>query len=786
MTTNRVDIEVRLDGAEEAKKGLTGIGETASGMADRFDKSNSHLGEGLGSLVGNVEDAGGAFRDLSSTVKSLGTGGKASFLSLIPAIGGVVAVGYALYETFINISGAAQAAEDANEAAAAAAADLQAKLEALAEKGVEPTTKELEKFTRAQLMAQLAKEKMEKQTEKISRKLAKETKAQAELTDAIVNRNSMSRKLLTTLGFYNSVAEARIKLDKAKAASSRAITGALNDQRKAQKKLKDAEAQFIAFEERSPAFIAAKTKENLAILKTMQLQEAEIDLKGRQLEVDKLAIEEEHLNYTTRLKNAEALKKKTHEQLVAEHLSFGESKKMARLKALKDEERLVKLANEVQDRVRIRNADLLNEQVINKKRDDIESKRLEELRAAAKARQSQLQANKAKEILLEQRKQAEIFQIRDLSLQLAAAQGAESVDITEARYQLELEKAGDNANKRLAIDLKYEISRTQLAKSEAEKRDAEEKRLQEQRKAFILDSQAFDIEMMTDGIDKELSLLEMKYRRERELKEHSEEELTELSRRFALEREKIQKRSLVEFEENFKQLGLDMFSGLSTDLTKEVYKSLTDQTADEARRALNERVNEQIDAEKKALREFEGDNAQRIKATEDSNKRILELQKEFQASRNEISKQEKNRLPAAIGGVLVALGEQAAVESLIFGAKAIASLFTEPQLAANYGIASGIMATAAVTAGASGRALGAGASSGGGGGGGAPSFSPLGTPQTTAGENRERAETATTTFNINFDGAVVYDSRRAAELALTDRITTLQNQNRRGAPRRRS
>ena len=784
MTTNRVDIEVRLDGAEEAKKGLTGIGETASSMADRFDKSNSHLGEGLGSLVGNVEEAGGAFRDLSSTVKSLGTGGKASFLSLIPAIGGVVAVGYALFETFINISGAAQAAEDANEAAAAAAADLQAKLEALAEKGVEPTTKELEKFTRAQLMAQLAKEKMEKQTEKISRKLAKETKAQDELTDAIVNRNSTTRKLLTTLGFYNSVAEARLKLDKAKAASSKAITAALNDQRKAQKKLKDAESQFIAFEEQSPAFIASKTKENLATLKTMQLQEAEIDLKGRQLEIDKLAIEEEHLNYTTKLKNAEALQKKTHEQLVAEHLSFGESKKMARLNAIKDRERLVRLANEIQERIKIRNADLLNQQIINKRRDDIEKKRVEELRSAAKARQATKDAEAAKELLLEQRKQAEIFQIRDLSLQLAAAQGAESVDITEARYQLELEKAGDNANKKLAIDLKYEISRSQLAKSEAEKRDAEEKRLQDQRKAFILDSQAFDIEMMNDGIDKELSLLEMKYRRERELKEHSEEELTELSRRFALEREKIQKRSLVEFEENFKQLGLDMFSGLSTDLTKEVYKSLTDQTADEARRALKERINEQIDAEKKALREFQGNTAERIQATEDSNKRILELQQEFQSARNEISRQEENRLPAAIGGVLVALGEQAAVESLIFGAKAIASLFTEPQLAANYGIASGIMAAASVTAGASGRALGA--SGGGGGGGGAPSFSPLGTPQATTEETRERAETVTTTFNINFDGAVVYDSRRAAELALTDRITTLQNQNRRGAPRRRS
>ena len=35
-----VDIEVRLDGAEEAKKGLTGIGETAASMADRFDIIN--------------------------------------------------------------------------------------------------------------------------------------------------------------------------------------------------------------------------------------------------------------------------------------------------------------------------------------------------------------------------------------------------------------------------------------------------------------------------------------------------------------------------------------------------------------------------------------------------------------------------------------------------------------------------------------------------------------------------------------------------------------------------
>jgi len=41
-------------------------------------------------------------------------------------------------------------------------------------------------------------------------------------------------------------------------------------------------------------------------------------------------------------------------------------------------------------------------------------------------------------------------------------------------------------------------------------------------------------------------------------------------------------------------------------------------------------------------------------------------------------------------------------------------------------------------------------------------------------------------FNINFSGAVVYDTRKAAEMALADRVTRAMNTQRRGAPRRRS
>ena len=39
------------------------------------------------------------------------------------------------------------------------------------------------------------------------------------------------------------------------------------------------------------------------------------------------------------------------------------------------------------------------------------------------------------------------------------------------------------------------------------------------------------------------------------------------------------------------------------------------------------------------------------------------------------------------------------------------------------------------------------------------------------------------TFNINFGGAVIYDTRRAAEEALADRVATVFNRPRRGAVR---
>jgi len=73
---------------------------------------------------------------------------------------------------------------------------------------------------------------------------------------------------------------------------------------------------------------------------------------------------------------------------------------------------------------------------------------------------------------------------------------------------------------------------------------------------------------------------------------------------------------------------------------------------------------------------------------------------------------------------------------------------------------------------------GGGVAAGGGG------VSPSGSPQSVGqAPPREEATTSTQVFNINFSGAVVYDTKRAAEEALADRITKVMSRNRRGARR---
>lgn len=131
----------------------------------------------------------------------------------------------------------------------------------------------------------------------------------------------------------------------------------------------------------------------------------------------------------------------------------------------------------------------------------------------------------------------------------------------------------------------------------------------------------------------------------------------------------------------------------------------------------------------------------------------------------------------ATAEVLKGLAQQAGVESLMSLAKGFAQIaLGDPKAAASFKAAA-LFGTAAVVAGAAGNALSAGGVTGGAG------ATPSGAPTTAPTPQREEVRNDAMVFNINFGGAVVYDTKKAAEQALADRLVTIMNTSRRGAPR---
>ena len=345
----------------------------------------------------------------------------------------------------------------------------------------------------------------------------------------------------------------------------------------------------------------------------------------------------------------------------------------------------------------------------------------EEARNMAQSR-ARRAAARAKRLAKEAQLQTELQQIRALEIENIKINGASAVEVLNLRYQEEVKLAKGNANKILAAVKRYENQVTLISQEEQAKRDMQaqeeaarrleaEKRQAEQRANFIRSTQDFETQQIKDQTERELALLELRYNREREMNEHTQEQITELNRRQAIERQNI--------------------------------------------------INQSIDAQIEKVGEFA--NQYGAGLAEAAYSSIL-----FGESFSE-----------ATGQILIALGRQAAVQALMETAKGTAALFVNPAAAGNHFTAAGMFLGASAAAGIAGKALG-----GGGGGGSSAAASPTGSPQIAPTPERETAEESSMTFNINFGGAVIYDTQRAAEVALADRITNLQNTRRRGAPRR--
>jgi len=362
----------------------------------------------------------------------------------------------------------------------------------------------------------------------------------------------------------------------------------------------------------------------------------------------------------------------------------------------------------------------LAEQVAAKKTEKVNEEIEEKRKARFKARQAreeQEARRREAEAQKEERRRlqaiAENARIEALKIQGEQDSLSKSLKLAEVRYRASLDLAQNEKQIQIAT-LEFSNQQQALIAQQEQKRIEKAKTLEEERRAFMRESELFNIQRIEDQTKRELALLDFKYEQLFEMHRGNEQAMTELTRRKSLEREDILGREAQETAARFK----DLFSSFGQGM------------ADAAAGA-------------------------------------LVMGESFKAS---------------VVQVLQSLAKTAAVEGMIETAKGIAAAFSPfPGQAASHFAAAAAFGAAAIAAGGAASALGGGGGGSRGGGGG---VSPSGSPQTASTPMREEATTSTMVFNVNFSGAVVYDTKRAAEQALADRITRVMNQNRRGTPRR--
>ena len=134
----------------------------------------------------------------------------------------------------------------------------------------------------------------------------------------------------------------------------------------------------------------------------------------------------------------------------------------------------------------------------------------------------------------------------------------------------------------------------------------------------------------------------------------------------------------------------------------------------------------------------------------------------------------------AAAAILKSLSIEAGARSLMELAAGTGALALGSPTAAAHFKAAAIFGAAAGAARVGSGVLGAG---GGGGATGGTTASPTGAPQVATTPQREQADERSMTFNLNFGGAVIYDTKEAAKRAMIGDIVKTYNGNNRGMPR---
>jgi len=735
MAENEIEIEVILNakGAEEGldklKEGGEAVGETFTGVGQTVSALGGEMNEKLGTIG---ESVGGAVESMMA-LKSVTEGSSVSFAGLLGPIGAVmvalVGVGKALGD-YLEVN---EKFEIRQKAYAASTSELTTAIEELASQQVNLTAAEVDEL----------------------RVLSMRAKIPIETAQEIRDRNAARSEQVFKL----------------------------NESIKALKKIQKGEGQNAHLQARLMELMRRRDK----IQDTLNKRQAEAVRLTQMGMTDFAAFEALKLQHEKTGMTALKERAQTEEALLFDMMA-AELKAQKQTEETKTRIAVVESEKRIDAIRRMEDVDLgLRQQMI-----EVEEKTLQhtvtEIQKAEEAKR-QAEADKAmmkrklraaKRLAQERILQSELARIRRAEIENMRIMGADALDVLRQQEALALKLAGDNANARIAIEMEFanrrltiqqeaEAKRLEDAKEAAER----ERELEDQRRSFMLESTEFDLNTQSDGIHKELALLDLKYQREMEVRDRSEDEITELTRRHNIERNRMIAENANQGFSALESTLDGMGESLQQSFGRSIFDSFT-RVRLESKEAMAD-LSADFEKEKKRIEESG-------KGVAFINQQMTELQANYARERASIRKSEEGAGSRMVGELLLALGQQAAVESLMFSAKGTAALFTNPAAATGYFTASAIMGVAAVAAGASGSAL---SSSGGGGGGGsiAPDSTPTDSPTTAPSPERAQADSQAMVFNINFGNSTIYDTKRAAQDAMADQILRTINRQRRGAPR---
>jgi hypothetical protein len=676
MTNRRIEIDVVLNadkaekGFEQLEDGSKAVGESFNSVGDAVSSLGGEANEALGNVGGALSGVVDGFSELSGAAKS----GEMSFSALVGPIGIAAVALFELVQAFREYSNEASGANIRSDAYIASTAEL---------------TSAVEELAAAQVI-------LNKEQIKELRILSMAAKLPLEQAQGIREKNEKLDKSIQLLKSEIKQLERSSTANLLNAQANDLAGLAIGRQAAARDKLTRKRAE-LAKKEAEADRLTQKGAENFAKFEALKEERLKQSPEFRK----QLAEQESKLLDAARLSELEATKGQIKTQI--EIAKIGSKQKTRELKAIEDisekvRSRAIKAeAKRLQAEIRqIRSASFEKQKAINEKR------RAEKALIDAKEATARL--------MLERQTTAELQQIRNLELQSMEINGANQLDILTLRYDEELTLAKDNLNKQEIARLQYQNAVDRIVQNDIKK----DEELAKQRQAFLLNNREFDLSLEQDTLQKRLKILSLSYEKEKTLNQNTQEEITELNRREAIERKHIQDEAL---SAQFSQLE-SMGKQLASAGVDAAYSSIV-------------------------------------------------AQGEFKKG---------------VGEAIFAIGKQAAVQAVFQGATSLARLAIGDIAGASIaGKAAAGYAGAAAIAGVTANRLGVG----GGGGGSGGDTSPTALPQTQTTPAREKAESTEVVYNINFGGAVIYDTQTAAEQALADRLTNLQNRNRRGSPRPR-